>query len=151
MEKRVAMLALCSSFLTSCGTTRDFIKVNAEVGAVEEAVRTHLAHRHVDVALVMGNPGYMQVEILNTPLGDLPRVERIAKALQIARLAYATYASRSTLKEIDVVFVVKKENAVTEESGENHNRFEVSELAAPSAVESRPSPLPTGAKPDPGR
>jgi hypothetical protein len=133
--KRVARLVLCSSFLTSCGATHDFIKLNAEVGAVEEAVRTHLSHRDVTVALVIGNPGNLEIEIRNTPLSDLPRVERIAKALQIARLAYATYPSRSTLTEVDVVFVVKRENTLTEEYGENHNRFEVSELGA-------------GAKPD---
>jgi hypothetical protein len=137
--KRGALIALFIPFLTSCEALRERARVNAEVAAVREAVRAHLSHPHVTVVLIIGNTGYMEVQILNTPLRDLPRVERIAKALQIARLAYTTYASRSTLKEIDVVFVVKKENTFTEEHGELHNRFAVSELGAPSADRS-PAP-----------
>ena len=105
-------LLLGAFLLSSCGIVRDGIKRSAEIQEVEAAAGRLLGDRTVD-AYLENSTDHMKIDIKNSPLRDLPSAERRAKALEVARLAYATYASRSSLKEIEVVFVVDKTETST--------------------------------------
>jgi hypothetical protein len=84
----------------------------AEVSEVERAVGALIAHKDVD-AYLENTSAHLKIEIRNSPLRDLPGEERHAKAFQIAQLAFKTYASRSALEDVVVVFVVEKEEGST--------------------------------------
>ena len=134
-------LLAAAALACSCGIVKDAVKRSGEIEEVEAAVVRLLGHRNVD-AFLENSPEFLKVEIKNSPLRDLPPAERRSKALQIAGLAYGTYASRSGLKTIEVVFVMDKTETSTFTSTRNYDasaryEFAVSELETSSSPNRR--------------
>lgn len=106
-------------------------------------VSKHLAHKDVD-AYLLDTSEHLTIEIRNSPMRDLPSAEREPKALKVAQLAYKTYASRSSLKVIDVVFVVDKTESSALVSSRQYNamnryEFDVGELGAAAPIPATPA------------
>jgi hypothetical protein len=52
------------------------------------------------------NEALLTVSLVNSPLKALPAAQKNAKALEIARIAYKSYPSASTLRRVIVTFTV---------------------------------------------
>jgi predicted Zn-dependent protease len=85
------------------------------VGQLTEILRD-LQPVHEQVSRLVGtdavrvnidNGRYLSVGVINSPLKNLPVSEKEQKALEIARLAYMSYGSRSSLQVVDVAFVIQ--------------------------------------------
>src|SRR5258706_11304787 len=94
--RSILVLALLS---TSCGGLTQALRA---LRPVQEEVVRLVNSPHVTVNLANGR--YLIIGIANSPIRDLSPDEKHRKALEIATAGYATYALRSTLQQVNVVF-----------------------------------------------
>ena len=91
--------------LTSCSGVQKVSTAFKDIVTVQAALVRALGLNQIRV-LLAGQ--FLNVGIVNSPLHDLSVDEKKAKALEIARLAYNTFPSRSELKDIIVTFAVHR-------------------------------------------
>jgi hypothetical protein len=91
--------ASCSSVHELTGTLQDLQAVQGQLVRV-------LGHNEIRV--LVNNGHFLSIRLVNSPLQDLPPDRKKAKALEIARLAYNGYRSRSDLKSVTVTFAVHR-------------------------------------------
>jgi hypothetical protein len=92
------VLVSCSGVHQVVSTLQDLQKVQAELAKTlgQDAIRVNL------------NNGSLNIALVNSPLKELPADQKRAKALEIARLAYRSDPSRSTLSAVSVAFAVHR-------------------------------------------
>jgi hypothetical protein len=81
------------------GTLRDLQKVQRDLAKAlgDNEIRVNLS-----------NGRFLSIGVVNSPLKALPADQRNAKALDLARIAYRSYPSRSALNGISVAFVTHR-------------------------------------------
>lgn len=84
-----------------------------------------------DIRVVLNNGSLLGISVMNSPLRELPVAQKRAKALEIARLAYKSYRSRTDLRGESVVFGVHRDylGIFRYENSTDIYRFEISELS----------------------
>ena len=92
------LFAACQGLGQLTEILRDLQPVHQQVSSL---VGTGAVRVNID------NGRYLSVGVINSPLKNLPVAEKEQKALEIARLAYMSYASRSSLQVVDVAFVIQ--------------------------------------------
>jgi hypothetical protein len=75
------------------------------------------------------NAKHLTLSIVNSPLAQLPKAEKKAKARELAAVAYAAHPRRDRLQSVEVVFVVQsKAGVLTLNNGMDAYSFEASNL-----------------------
>ena len=98
----VAVIALCSA----CNGVREVAGTLRELQQVQRAVSKVVGSDNVSVNV--NNGKYLTIGLVNTPLKELPAAQKKAKALEVAALAYRSYPSKSSVTDVNVVFVVRR-------------------------------------------
>jgi|ERR1700682_2235630 len=96
-----ALVALvsCKAIHEMQGTLLDLQKVQRELAK---------ALGRDEIRVFLSNGRFLNISVVNSPLNGLPADQKRAKALEIARLAYDSYASRSVLQIVTVTFAVHR-------------------------------------------
>ena len=81
------------------GTLQDLVKVQAELSK-------SLGHDQIRVNITNGR--FLNIALVNSAWKDLPADQKHAKAIEIARLAYRSYPSRSALTAVSVTFAIHR-------------------------------------------
>ncbi len=135
-------LAACALLLavTGCDAARSMGKSLGELQDVQAAVAKEAGTPAVQVNLMNGR--YLSVGIVNSPVGKLPREEKQAKALELAKVAYRTLPSRSALEKVRVTFVVAERRflIVNYTNATDGYTFDPGQLADEPAAEPSPTP-----------
>jgi hypothetical protein len=92
--------------LTSCNSLHEMRGTLQEVQTVHQELVKSLGYDDIRVGLI--NSRFLNIVAVNSPWKALPAIEKAAKALQIARLGYVSYPSRSTLSLVGVTFGVHR-------------------------------------------
>lgn len=124
--RRILAVAVLAASLFSCSS--EIARMPGEVKAVQEAVTQKVGKDIVGVTLSNGTG--LNVNLVNSPLKKLPLSEKEAKAKEIAKVAYDSYADRAKLKSVRVAFVVVSTFLVvvtTNDSSDSFS-FDASEL-----------------------
>jgi hypothetical protein len=96
----VVFLVSCNGLHQLEGTFQDLLKVQEELSKT-------LGYDDLRVSLMNVNGSLLlNVAVVNSPWKDLPAGQKNAKAIEIARLAYADYPSRSGLRAVNVTFAI---------------------------------------------
>ena len=95
----LVLLVSCSGVHQLVGTLQDLQRVQAELTKT-------LGYNEVRVNLNNGH--FLNIAVVNSPWKDLPAGQKNAKAIEIARLAYASYPSRSALQAVSVTFAIHR-------------------------------------------
>jgi hypothetical protein len=122
----LVVLASCDRAREMGGTMGDLLKVRNDLAKA-------LGQNNIGINLTNGT--FLSVRVVNSPLNELPAIEKRAKAREIAQLAYGSYSSRSTLQAVNVNFGVHRSylGIFNYDSSAGAFRFQASELAdAPS-------------------
>jgi hypothetical protein len=84
-----------------------------------------------DIRVVLNNGSLLGISVMNSPLRDLPVAQKRAKALEIARLAYNSYRSRTDLRGESVVFGFHRDylGIFRYDNSTDIYRFEISDLS----------------------
>jgi hypothetical protein len=107
VRKRSAVaLMVAVGLLVGCGQASRVTAFFGKLFAIQKAVQQEVGP--YPVAVNLNNSRYLTVGIDNSPLHELPREEKAAKAKAIARIAYKAYADRDELAQVSVVFWVRK-------------------------------------------
>jgi hypothetical protein len=91
-----------------------------------------------DIRVSLNNGSLLSISVVNSPWKELPLEQKRTKALEVARIGYNSYASRSALRAVSVNFAVHRSYAgifTYDESGDSFS-FEAPQLtgaAPPSA------------------
>jgi hypothetical protein len=93
------VLVSCNGVHQLAGTLQDLQKVQADLAKA-------LNYDQIRVNLINGD--VLQLAVVNSPWNELPADRKQAKALDIARLAYNSYPSRSALHSVTVAFAVHR-------------------------------------------
>jgi hypothetical protein len=101
-----AALSIVLVLLTGCSIIREAHRSLPELQKVQQVVQHALGNSEIRVVLINGH--ILNVGVVNSPLKALPPVEKNAKRLEIARMAYDSYASRSALRSVNVTFAVHR-------------------------------------------
>jgi hypothetical protein len=101
-----SLAAAALLLLMGCDASREGVRILGELKAVRTAVAAAVGTENVRVNLHNGE--HLNIALVNTPLKSLPEDQRYAKALEIARLSYRSYASRASLKGVSVTYVVHR-------------------------------------------
>jgi hypothetical protein len=91
----LALLVSCSGVHEMAATLQDLQKVQRDLAK-------ELGNNEIRVNL--NNGRFLSIGVVNSPLRALPADQRNAKALELARIAYNSYPSRSALNSISVTF-----------------------------------------------
>jgi hypothetical protein len=121
----LVVLASCSGVHQVLGTLQDLQKVQGEL---EKA----LGYNEIRVNL--NNSHFLNIAVVNSPWRELPADQKNAKAVEIARLAYGSYPSRSALSAVSVTFAVHRTYVGFfnyDDSGDSYG-FEIPQLTAES-------------------
>jgi predicted Zn-dependent protease len=91
-----------------------------------------------EVSVNINNGRYLSIGITNSPLTNLPAAEKRQNALEIAKLAYASYASRAGLEIVVVAFVIHRSHFLFFNYSDARDSFEFRpvDLASRSATPS---------------
>ena len=115
--------------LAGCEQARQVAASLGELQAVQQAVAKSTGQQ---VQVHLQNGRYLSVALVNSPLGSLPADQRRDRSLVIARLAYQSYASRSSLDSVTVTLVERHTTfLVFRSSRAERFRFGPPELAGP--------------------
>ena len=117
------VLVSCGGVHRMMGTLEDLQKVQRDVGK---------ALGGGEVRVQLNNDRVLSVGVMNSPLKTAPADQRKAKALELARIAYESYPSRSALKSVSVSFGTHRSYLgvfTYDESGDAFG-FEASQLAS---------------------
>ncbi len=109
MQRRLAPAVGAVAVLSALASCSSIAKMQAtlkELKSVQEVVARTTGSQ--DVRVNLNNGQVLMVAVANSSLNELPPAGKQAKALEIARLAYRTYASRSALVRVDVAFGVRR-------------------------------------------
>jgi hypothetical protein len=125
----VLPVLLAASTVSSCSAAREVAKQVSELQSVQQAVQQKLGKDIVGVTLMNGNS--LNVNLVNSPLKKLPQAEKQAKAAELAKAAYASYAYRSQLKSVRVTYAVVSTTLVVITTNDSTDAFtfDASELA----------------------
>jgi hypothetical protein len=116
------VLISCSQVQQATSAVKDLIQVQRELAK-------KLGSNDIGVNLTNG--GFLTIRLVNSPLNELPEVERNAKALEIAQVAYNNYPSHSALQSVSVNFGIhRKYLIVSYEGSAGVYRFAASQLEA---------------------
>ena len=124
----VSQIAVTVLLLSGCGAPRSGAATLDELLVVQREVGHAVGGGEVRVNV--GNGRHLTVSLVNSPLKELPASRRHVKALEIARLAYDSYASRASLESVDVTFVVRRTylRVFNYSDATDHVRFTVRDL-----------------------
>jgi hypothetical protein len=113
----------------ACSGVREAARSVSELPAVQQAVAQKAPGTIVGIKLTNG--AYLNVNLVNSPLKKLPDAERQAKAAELAKIAYDSYAYRSQIKSVRVVFAVVSTTliVVTTNDSSDAFTFDAAELA----------------------
>src|SRR5579863_6022469 len=93
------VLVSCSSVHNLKNTLQDLVTVQSQlVKALGDG----------EVRINLNNGSFLAVGVVNSPLNDLSKDRKKAKALEIARLAFDSYPSRSALTAVSVSFGIHR-------------------------------------------
>jgi hypothetical protein len=120
-------LASCSTVHQAMGTLRDLAKVQVELSK-------SLGQEQINVNLM--NSRFLNVSLVNSAWKDRPPDQKHAKAIEIARLAYRSYPSQSTLTAVTVTFAIHRTYLGFFNYDDTRDRFgfEIPELTAGSSA-----------------
>jgi hypothetical protein len=104
--RRVLVAGVALLALTACEAANDMAKSIGELQQVQEAVAKAAGTQAVQINLMNGK--YLSVGIVNSPLGDLPRDAKQAKALELARVALQALPGRQGIEKVRVTFVINE-------------------------------------------
>ena len=91
--------------LVSCSATKQVRESLSALGQLQSEAPNKFPQQQITFNITTrANGTFLTVRFVNSPWNELPAAEKQAKALEAARWAYATYASRSKLDEVTVVF-----------------------------------------------
>ena len=102
-QPALAAGVLCLA-LAGCSAASDLAKSLGELQKVQAAVAREAGTPAVQINLMNGK--YLTVAIVNSPLGKLPREDKQAKALALARAAFEALPERQALAKVRVTFAV---------------------------------------------
>jgi hypothetical protein len=123
-----ALVALvsCKAIHEMQGKLQDLQRVQQELSR---------ALRHDEIRVLLSNDRFLNISVVNSPLRALPVDQKSAKALEIARLAYDSYSSRSALQRVTVTFAVHRSylGIFTYDNSTDSFSFEIPQLTAGSA------------------
>lgn len=130
MILRATTLFVASIFLAACSGVQKFAEGVNELQAVQKAVMEKVDRDIVGVTLMNGTS--LNVNLVNSPLKKLPAAEKQAKAAELAKVAYDSYAGRAAIKAVRVTFAVVSTTlvVVTTNDSSDSFTFDASELAA---------------------
>ena len=123
------VLTSCSRVQQVAGMVQDLQKVRAELAKT-------LGFNEITVNLM--NDRFLNIAVMNSPWNDLPADQKSVKALEIARLAYSSFPSRSALSSVSVTFGVQRTylGVVNYSDSRDSFRFEAPKLTAESPASS---------------
>jgi hypothetical protein len=61
-----------------------------------------------EIRVNLNNGHLLNIGVVNSPLNDLPADRKKGKAIEIARLAYNAYPSRSELRGVSLTFAIRR-------------------------------------------
>jgi len=99
----IALLALLTLSI-SCGRVKEMARPIRDLLAIQTSLAKDLGEVHVQLM----NGDHLVVDVVNSPLRDLPPHAKRTKAWDIARRAYDAYAAASRLKSIRVAFALHR-------------------------------------------
>jgi hypothetical protein len=105
-RRSAVALMVAVGLLVGCGQARRATAFFGKLFAIQKAVQQEVGP--YPVAVNLNNGRYLTVGIDNSPLHDLPREEKAAKAKAVAGIAYRAYPDREELAQVSVVFWVRK-------------------------------------------
>ena len=130
---RVA-LVVAAIWSVSCGGVHKVTGMFHDFVVIQTQLVKVLGYNDIRVKLMNG--AFLKVEVVNSPLQELPAEQRKAKAMEIARLAFDADPSRSELKSVSVAFAIHRSNMLGffnyDNSGDAFS-FEVADLVAERA------------------
>lgn len=127
---RAALIVSATISFFSCQAIT-YPSVPPELVPVQQAVSRLVEPDIVRVDLQDGR--YMRIGIINSPLRDLPVAEKQDRAVEIARRAYTSYQSKSTLEVVDVAFNIQGTRLffLPYLDGRDSFRFQAADLVPP--------------------
>jgi len=113
---------------TSCSGGRQMVSTLKDLQIVTMQLVAALHHDQIRVFLNNGH--FLSVGVINSPWNSLPPDQKKTKALEIARVAYQAYPSRSELKSVIVTFGTHETyfGIVNYDNSTDSFAFDVSEL-----------------------
>jgi hypothetical protein len=118
------------STLISCKSIHEMQGTLQDVQRVQHGLVRQLGS--IEIRVLLSNHRFLNISVVNSPWKSLPAIEKNAKALEIARLAYNSYRSRSDLDRVSVTFAVHRSylGVFTYDNSTDSFSFETRELAA---------------------
>ncbi len=93
--------------IVSCGAAHRLTGTLQNLQIVQRELTRLTGHN--DIRVVLNNGTLLSISIINSPLRSLPVDQKRAKALELARLAYGSYASSDDLRAVSVVFGIHRD------------------------------------------
>jgi len=134
--RQIGLLGL-PLILVSCGALHQVQSMLRDVQPVQrELLKAGYGDIRVSVVNnLSANETFLTVNVVNSPLRTLPAAQRNAEALEIARLAYKSYPSASTLRSVSVTFSIHRSylfGMFNYDNSADGVTFEISQLTADS-------------------
>ena len=130
-----ALVALvsCKAIHEMQGTLLDLQKVQQELAK---------ALGRDEIRVFLNNGRFLSISVVNSPLNGLPADQKRAKALEIARLAYDSYPSRSVLQIVKVTFAVHRSylGVFSYDNSMDSFSFEIPQLKAGTSAPTKATP-----------
>lgn len=86
----------------ACQAARDVEQEFVDQLQVRRAVQARVGSSAVDVTLLNGTT--LKLTLPNSPLRQLPKAQKDAKAAELAKVAYDTYGGRDSITHVAVLF-----------------------------------------------
>lgn len=125
---RFVLLAACLA-VAGCGAAKRAVEIVQDLRKVQEAVIQASGHNQVQVNL--RNNRFLQISLVNSPMGDKPAAEKAVQARRVAVAAWEACGCRGSLAEVSVSYRVLKSVAVFHYSNSTDSyRFAAAELTS---------------------
>ena len=112
------LIVLGLAFGSGCNSLRTKGKDWADAQFVKSVMGSDYGPADVEVRTA-GNRRSLMIALLDSPFRGLPDTKKRAKALEIARVAYALFPSRETLTDVGVSFVTNRSGSRVTEEGDH--------------------------------
>src|SRR5450755_4864374 len=99
--RMTGLVALAVS-LSACSGLQELSAELGDLNRLQKQLQQQTGQTAINVNL--NNRSYLNISFVNSPLAKLPADQKKAKALEVARFAYADWPKRTELSSVTVIF-----------------------------------------------
>ncbi len=103
MKRSTGALLVAASLFVGCSGAKGAVGLLGEIQEVQQAVAAASATDSVHVNLA--NERFLSIGVINSSINGQPDEVRATRALELAKVAYASFPSRNKLQRVSVAFV----------------------------------------------